>query len=98
MLVEMLGLIGVRSMHARAGGRRIRCGRDMSNTEWLGQALFTRFLLPFEIAALILTVGVVAAVVLTLRARAPTQRHESGQPAGAVSSRAIACAWSRWMP
>jgi NADH-quinone oxidoreductase subunit J len=48
----------------------------MSNTAWLGQALYTKFLLPFEIAALILTVGVVAAVALTLRERRAA-RYES---------------------
>ncbi len=69
MLVEMLSLIGVRSLEiativdpARAAG--------MSNTEWLGTALFTRFLLPFEIAALILTLAIIAAIPLTLRRRA----------------------------
>ena len=50
----------------------------MSNTAWLGQALYTRFLLPFEIAALILTVGVVAAVALTLRKRSDA-RYESAE-------------------
>ena len=65
MLAEMLALIGVKALQVAppvdpAGH---------SNTAWLGQALFTRFLLPFEIAAVILTVAVVAAVMLTLRHR-----------------------------
>jgi NADH-quinone oxidoreductase subunit J len=68
MLVEMLSLIGVKTLQAvplpanpaaDAGG----------NTAWLGQALFTKFLLPFEVAALILTVALIAAVALTLRKR-----------------------------
>jgi len=68
MLVEMLTLIGVRSMQivlpadpAAAAG--------VSNTTWLANALFSQFLLPFEVAALILTVAIVAAVPLTLRRR-----------------------------
>ena len=65
MLVEMLGIIGVRSMNVLPGPNPA----GVSNTEWLGQALFTRFLLPFEIAAVILTVGLVAAVVLAARER-----------------------------
>ena len=40
-----------------------------SNIEWLGESLFRDFLLPFEVAALILTVGLIAAVPLTLRHR-----------------------------
>ncbi|GAA0241599.1 NADH-quinone oxidoreductase subunit J [Rhodanobacter caeni] len=69
MLVEMLGLVGVRAMNAHVLGQNPAVAAGMSNTEWLGHALYTTFLLPFEIAALILTVGVVAAVALTLRER-----------------------------
>jgi NADH-quinone oxidoreductase subunit J len=72
MLVEMLALIGVRTMHleptpdpAAAAG--------LSNTAWLADALFSRFVLPFEVAALILTVAIVAAIPLTLRHRVGTK-------------------------
>lgn len=76
MLVEMLGLIGVRAMHARDLGADPAAVAGMSNTAWLGQALYTKFLLPFEVAALVLTVGLVAAVALTLRERRGA-RYES---------------------
>ena len=42
-------------------------GSSYSNTEALGMKLFTEFLLPFEIAALILLVAIVSAIALTLR-------------------------------
>ena len=73
MLVEMLALMGVRSMSA------ITAPADpggASNTAWLGKALFTDFLLPFEVAALILTVAVIAAVMLTLRKRGGTKYQQ----------------------
>jgi len=76
MLGEMLALIGVRSMHMATMGPNPATVAGVSNTEWLGHALYTQFLLPFEIAALILTVGVVAAVALTLRHR-PGTRHQT---------------------
>jgi NADH-quinone oxidoreductase subunit J len=79
MLVEMLGLIGVRAMHAQVMGANPATAAGMSNTAWLGQALYTKFLLPFEIAALILTVGVVAAVALTLRERADARYESASQ-------------------
>jgi len=79
MLVEMLGLIGVRAMHAQAMGADPAATAGLSNTAWLGQALYTKFLLPFEIAALILTVGVVAAVALTLRERADARYESASQ-------------------
>ena|SRR5690348_9849327 len=79
MLVEMLGLIGVRAMHVQAMGADPATAAGLSNTAWLGQALYTKFLLPFEIAALILTVGVVAAVALTLRERGDARYESASQ-------------------
>jgi NADH-quinone oxidoreductase subunit J len=75
MLVEMLGIIGVRALGVQAGANPA----GASNIKWLGDALFTRFLLPFEIAALILTVGLVAAVVLALRVRTFSKRQNPAQ-------------------
>ncbi len=68
MLVEMLTLIGVRSMQIVAPADPAAAA-GMSNTTWLANALFSQFLLPFEVAALILTVAIVAAIPLTLRRR-----------------------------
>jgi NADH-quinone oxidoreductase subunit J len=75
MLVEMLALIGVRSMSMQTMGSDPALAAGMPNIEWLGMALYTRFLLPFEIAALILTVGLVSAVVLTLRHKPGSKRQ-----------------------
>ena len=86
MLVEMLGLIGVRAMHAQVMGTDPAAAAATSNTAWLGRALYTHYLLPFEIAALILTVGVVAAVALTLRQRSD-MRHESASQQVSVNPR-----------
>jgi NADH-quinone oxidoreductase subunit J len=43
---------------------------DYSNTQELGEALFTKYVYPFELAAVLLLVAIVAAISLTLRARA----------------------------
>ncbi|MER3546981.1 MAG: NADH-quinone oxidoreductase subunit J [Rhodanobacteraceae bacterium] len=75
MLIEMLGIIGVRTMVVQPGPNPA----GVSNTAWLGQALFTRFLLPFEIAAVILTVGLVAAVVLAARERTDKKTQNPSQ-------------------
>ncbi|HEY4555440.1 MAG TPA: NADH-quinone oxidoreductase subunit J [Lysobacter sp.] len=75
MLVEMITLIGARAQMAPFADNAAVAG-DVSNTKWLAMALFTEFTLPFEIAALILTVAVIAAVMLTLRRR-PGARHQN---------------------
>ncbi|RZZ81103.1 NADH-quinone oxidoreductase subunit J [Pseudoxanthomonas winnipegensis] len=70
MLVQMLVLIGVK---AKAGAalpdNAAAAAAETSNITWLARSLFTEFLLPFEFAAVILTVAVIAAVMLTLRKR-----------------------------
>lgn len=42
---------------------------DYSNTEALGRVLYTEYVYPFEIAAVILLVAIIAAIVLTHRKR-----------------------------
>lgn len=78
MLAEMLSLIGLAALQDKAlpVNPAIAAG---SNTAWLGKALFTQFLLPFEIAALILTVALIAAVTLTLRKRSGVRTQKPGQ-------------------
>ena len=85
MLAQMLVLIGVRSATEVPLAADAAASAGMSNTQWLARALFTEFLLPFEVAAVILTVAVVAAVMLTLRRREGT-RHQN--PAEQVRARA----------
>jgi len=43
--------------------------QSISNTQALGHKLYTEFLYPFELAAVILLVAIVAAIVLTMRHR-----------------------------
>ncbi|HEX2012228.1 MAG TPA: NADH-quinone oxidoreductase subunit J [Roseateles sp.] len=78
MLFEIVGLIGVRAsegMRAMAAADPAQAA-GLSNLEWIGQSLFTRFMLPFEIAAVILTVAIVVAVMLTLRRREGTKHQD----------------------
>jgi NADH-quinone oxidoreductase subunit J len=42
---------------------------DYSNTRELGELLYTNYLLPFEVAGVVLLVAIIAAVSLTLRTR-----------------------------
>jgi NADH-quinone oxidoreductase subunit J len=69
MLAEMLTLIGIKVMVAAPFATDAAAAANIPNTTWLARALFTDFMLPFEVAAVILTIAVVAAVMLTLRRR-----------------------------
>ena len=50
-----------------------RHAADYSNTQELGRVLYTVYVYPFEIAAVILLVAIVAAIALTLRKRPATK-------------------------
>ena len=76
MLFEMVGLIGVKGGQSALTATDPAAAAHLSNIEWIGNALFTRFMLPFEIAAVILTVAIVVAVLLTLRRRVGTKTQE----------------------
>ena len=85
MLVEILTLIGIRSRLAPFGVDQVEAV-GANNVSWVARRLFTDFLLPFEVAALILTVAVVAAVTLTLRRR-PGAKHQN--PGEQTRTRAV---------
>ena len=54
----------------------VKHAADYSNTEALGEILYTDYVLAFEIAAIILLVAIIAAISLTLRRR-PTTKYQT---------------------
>ncbi|MCW8847554.1 MAG: NADH-quinone oxidoreductase subunit J, partial [Sedimenticola sp.] len=50
-----------------------------NNTEELGNVLYTVYMYPFEIAAVILLVGIIAAIGLTMRKRPETKYQDPSQ-------------------
>jgi NADH-quinone oxidoreductase subunit J len=77
MLVEILALLGINKGSGSAlSATDPAAAMQLSNIEWIAQSLFTRYMLPFEIAAVILTVAIVVAVMLTLRRRAGTKTQD----------------------
>lgn len=77
----MIGLLMVVEMTLVLGGKYF--GLDAlpdhqlpaghSNTKELGRLLFTEYVYPFELASVILLVGIVAAIMLTMRQRKDTK-------------------------
>lgn len=52
---------------------------DYSNTAELGKILYTQYVYPFEIAAAVLLVAIVAAISLTLRRRPESKKQSPGE-------------------
>ncbi|WP_154224426.1 NADH-quinone oxidoreductase subunit J [Marinicella rhabdoformis] len=69
MLVELLMLFGYKLQDQLPQDELIRMPVGYSNVEEVGLELFTHYVYPFEIAAVILLVAIVAAISLTLRKR-----------------------------
>lgn len=68
-----VGLDAVNALPAVAEG--------YSNTKELGKVLYTNYVYPFEIAAMILLVALIAAVALTMRKRKPSKHVDPGMQA-----------------
>ncbi len=79
MAAEMVMLIGLRPYAQAQNATDPSAAAHVSNTVWISQALFSQYTLPFEIAALILTVAVVAAILLTLRKREGVKSQKPGE-------------------
>jgi NADH-quinone oxidoreductase subunit J len=76
MIVEVLLVVGPKHFGLDKYAAPARHGADYSNTKELGEMLYTNFLYPFEIAAVILLVAIVAAISLTLRRRPETRYQD----------------------
>jgi NADH-quinone oxidoreductase subunit J len=70
VIVEIAGVIWARrglGLDASQGG--VPTSASYSNTLALGRVLYTRYAYPFELAAMLLLVAIIAAIALTLRHR-----------------------------
>ena len=82
-----IGLLMAAEMVMVLGGKYFATGQvvskpaDYSNTAELGRVLYTDYLLPFELASVVLLVAIISASVLTLRDR---QDNKSMNPAEQV--------------
>jgi NADH-quinone oxidoreductase subunit J len=69
IVFEILGVVFARGLGVDATGGMKPVAADASNTAELGQVMYTKYVYPFELAAVLLLVAIVAAIVLTMRRR-----------------------------
>jgi NADH-quinone oxidoreductase subunit J len=75
LLAELLLVIGSWAIAPGLPNPAAASGVPLTNTRALGDILYTRYLLAFQGAGLILLVAMVGAIVLTLRRRADVRRQ-----------------------
>ncbi|MEJ2059620.1 MAG: NADH-quinone oxidoreductase subunit J [Gammaproteobacteria bacterium] len=76
MVAEMVAVVGAKYFDVAAPAPG---AADYSNTQALGGVLYTDYVYPFEIAAVILLVAIIAAIALTLRRRPETKYQNPGE-------------------
>ncbi|HXS52748.1 MAG TPA: NADH-quinone oxidoreductase subunit J [Usitatibacter sp.] len=72
MAAEMIALLA----RGVSGGAGAAPAPDYSNTRALGEVIYTEYVFPFEVAAVILLVAIIAAIALTLRSRKETKYQD----------------------
>ena len=76
VVVELALVIGVSDFGLESMPRPPAPGPEYSNTAELGVLLYTVYVYPFEIAAAVLLVAIVAAIALTMRRRAGVKTQD----------------------
>ncbi len=79
ILVEMALVIGPQHFGLDHYSAPARAPAGYSNTEELGAILYTVYVYPFELAAAILLVAIVAAIALTMRRRPQTKYQDPAE-------------------
>ncbi len=75
--LEMFLVLGSRVFGLEKFAAPIAHSADYSNTRELGMVLYTDYVYPFELAAVVLLVAIVAAIALTLRRRSETKYQDA---------------------
>lgn len=75
MVFQMIWVLGNRQT-AETGEKMIKHAANYSNTKELGRLIYTDYVYPFELAAVLLLVAIVAAIALTLRRRKDSKSQE----------------------
>jgi NADH-quinone oxidoreductase subunit J len=76
MVAEIVNVVWVKKLGQQVPVASAPLPVDYSNTHALGAVLYTDYVYPFQVAAVILLVAIVAAIVLTLRHRANYKQQD----------------------
>jgi NADH-quinone oxidoreductase subunit J len=78
MVIEMVLVLTERYFGLQALPAPADPGAGYSNTRELGRLLYTDYVYPFELAAVLLLVAIIAAIALTMRKRKDTKFQDPG--------------------
>ena len=79
IIVEIVGVVWVRGVGIDVSKSPTPTAPDYSNTLELGRVMYTKYAYPFELAAVLLLVAIVAAISLTMRRRPGLKVQDIGK-------------------
>jgi NADH-quinone oxidoreductase subunit J len=79
MLVETVFVLGGRFFGLASLPVPAATGPGYSNTKEIGRVVYTDYIYPFELSAVLLLVAIIAAIALTLRRRTDTKAQDPAQ-------------------
>jgi NADH-quinone oxidoreductase subunit J len=86
MAIEMALVLGSREFGLQAAPSPGAPAAAHSNTKELGRLIYTDYVFPFELAAVVLLVAIVAAIALTLRRRKETRYQDPAMQLAATKA------------
>jgi NADH-quinone oxidoreductase subunit J len=89
IVLEIAGVVLTRQLGIDVTRGAAPLPANYSNTEELGALLYNRYAYPFEIAAMVLLVAIVAAIALTLRHRPNLKVQDIGRQVAARASERV---------
>src|SRR5712672_324911 len=79
VIIEIVGVVWVRGVGIDVSKSPTPTAPDYSNTLELGRVMYTKYAYPFELAAVLLLVAIVAAISLTMRKRPGLKVQDIGK-------------------
>jgi len=79
MIMEMVMILARKSFIPDFASVEPHHAADYSNTKELGRLLYTDYVYPFELAAVVLLIAIVAAIAITLRRRKNTKHQDPAE-------------------
>jgi NADH-quinone oxidoreductase subunit J len=76
VVFQIVSVVWARSLGIEVDAAAAPLPADHSNTAALGQVLYTQYVYPFELAAVLLLIAIVAAISLTMRKRANLKQQD----------------------
>ena len=79
IVAEIVYVVWARQLGLDLSGGAPPLPADFSNTKALGAVLYTDYVYPFQLAAVVLLIAIVAAIVLTMRRRPGLKQQDIGR-------------------